>query len=75
MSILHFRSIERRRTARAAICMNVLAYGETAGGEKFKFWTRTTSVSEHGGVLEFASAVGSGTTARLSLPALEECAR
>ena len=49
---IHFRSIERRRTARAAMCMNVLAYGETPDGEKFKFWTRTTSVSGHGGVLE-----------------------
>ncbi len=32
-------------------------------------------VKEHGGALEFASAVGSGTTATLSLPALEEGAR
>lgn len=33
------------------MCMNVLAYGESREGEKFKFWTRTTSVSAHGGVL------------------------
>ncbi len=51
MSILHFRSIERRRTARAAMCMNVLAYGEKAEGEKFRYWTHTVSVSAHGGVL------------------------
>jgi len=32
--------------------MNVLAYGEREGGEKFKFWTKTTSVAAHGGVIE-----------------------
>ncbi len=52
MSILHYRSIERRRTARSSMRMNVLAYGETAEGEKFKFWTKTTSVAAHGGVIE-----------------------
>lgn len=51
MAILHFRSIERRRTARATMCMNVLAYGENEAGEKFKFWTRTVSVSQYGGVI------------------------
>jgi len=51
MSILHFRSIERRRTARAAMCMNVLAYGEKAAGKRFKYWTHTVNVSAHGGVL------------------------
>jgi hypothetical protein len=52
MSNLHVRSVERRRTARASMCMNVLAYGEAAEGEKFRFWTRTVSVSAHGGALE-----------------------
>src|SRR6516165_4424763 len=51
MSILHFRSIERRRTARAAMCMNVLAYGEKAAGKRVKYWTHTVNVSAHGGVL------------------------
>ena len=51
MAILHFRSIERRRTVRSSLAMNVLAYGETEGGEKFKFWTKTTSVAAHGGVI------------------------
>jgi hypothetical protein len=36
--------------------MNVLAYGETASGEKFKFWTRTSSVSAHGGVMVLEAA-------------------
>jgi hypothetical protein len=57
---IHFRSIERRRTARAAMCMNVLAYGETSDGEKFKFWTRTTSVAGHGGVLELETPLRVG---------------
>ena len=33
------------------MCMNVLAYGEKAEGEKFKYWTHTVSVSAHGGAL------------------------
>jgi len=33
------------------MCMNVLAYGDKAEGEKFKYWTHTISVSTHGGVL------------------------
>lgn len=51
MSLLHFRRIERRRTARATMCMNLLVYGETSLGEKFKYWTRSISVSAFGGVL------------------------
>jgi PilZ domain-containing protein len=52
MSNLHFRSVDRRRTVRASMCVNVLAYGEVAEGEKFRYWTRTVSVSEHGGAIE-----------------------
>jgi len=59
MSLLHFRRVERRRTARATMCMNLLVYGETSRGEKFKYWTRSISVSGHGGVLlEAQLAVG-----------------
>jgi hypothetical protein len=59
MSLLHFRRIERRRTARATVCMKLLVYGETSQGEKFKYWTRSISVSAHGGVLlEAQLAVG-----------------
>ena len=52
MSIMHFRSVERRRTTRSSLTMNVLAYGQIEGGEKFKFWTKTTSVAAHGGVIQ-----------------------
>jgi hypothetical protein len=60
MSLLHFRRVERRRTARATVCMNLLVHGETAEGEKFKYWTRSLSVSAHGGVvlLEATLCVG-----------------
>jgi hypothetical protein len=59
MGLLHFRRVERRRTARATMCMNVLVYGESDAGEKFRYWTRTLSVSAHGGVLsEAALAIG-----------------
>ena len=51
MAILHFRSIERRRTARAAMSMRVVASGERRDGQKFKFWTRTESVSRYGGMM------------------------
>ena len=42
------------------MCMNVLVYGETGPGEKFKYWTRSVSVSAHGGVvlLEATLSVG-----------------
>ena len=33
------------------MCMNVLAYGEKAKGEKFRYWTHTVSESAHGGAL------------------------
>ena len=47
------------------MCMNVLAYGQTEEGEKFKFWTRTTSVSEHGGVLVLEAALQAGQVLEL----------
>lgn len=62
MALLHFRRVERRRTARASLCMNLLVYGETGAGEKFRYWTKSVSVSAHGGVLllEAALTVGQG---------------
>jgi len=60
MSILHFRSVERRRTTRSTLTMNVLAYGESPAGEKFKFWTKTTSVAAHGGVIQLQQKLSVG---------------
>ncbi len=50
MAILHFRSIERRRTTRASVCMSVVVRGHNLAGETFKFWSKTLSVSQHGGM-------------------------
>jgi len=59
MGLQHFRRVERRRTARATVCMNLLVYGQNGAGEKFRYWTRTVNVSEHGGViLEAALPMG-----------------
>jgi hypothetical protein len=40
--------------------MNLLVYGETAEGGKFRYWTKSVSVSQYGGVvlLEAALPVG-----------------
>ena len=60
MSILHFRSIERRRTTRSSMTINVLAHGETETGRKFRFWSKTTSVAAHGGVMEMEEKLSEG---------------
>lgn len=51
MAILHCRSIERRRTARAVVTIEVVATGLDETKHKFQFLTRTVSVSANGGVL------------------------
>ena len=51
MALLHYRRIERRRTGRATLCINLLVYGEDASGQKFRYWTRSIGVSGYGGVL------------------------
>jgi hypothetical protein len=50
MGTLHFRRIERRRTARVALCVDLIVHGETENG-KFKAEARTVSVSGHGGMM------------------------
>jgi hypothetical protein len=65
MSIMHFRSSERRRTTRSSMTMNVLAYGETDNREKFNFWTKTTSVAAHGGVIQMEQRLQVGQVFQL----------
>jgi len=60
MALLHYRRVERRRTGRATMCINMLVYGEDAAGEKFRYWTRSVSVSEHGGVVLLEAELGIG---------------
>ena len=51
MAIMHCRSIERRRTARAVVSIQMEVTGMTESDVPFKFSTRTISVSQHGGVI------------------------
>jgi hypothetical protein len=51
MSLLHFRRVERRRTARATMCMNLLVHGQNVAGLKFRYCTKSISVSAFGGVV------------------------
>jgi hypothetical protein len=51
MAIMHCRSIERRRTARAVVSIQMEVTGMTESNVPFKFLTRTVSVSQHGGVI------------------------
>ena len=60
MAIMHFRSVERRRTTRSSMQMKVLAYGKDEAGEDFKFWTKTTSVAAHGGVIQLQKKLETG---------------
>ena len=60
MAIMHCRSIERRRTARAVVSMQMEVTGVSEGNEPFKFSTRTISVSQHGGVILLESPLPVG---------------
>jgi c-di-GMP-binding flagellar brake protein YcgR len=60
MSLLHFRRVERRRTARATMCMNLIVHGENAAGAKFRYWTKSISVSANGGVVVLEAALSIG---------------
>jgi hypothetical protein len=51
MAILHCRSIERRRTARAVVTIEIVVTGLDDQKHKFQFLTKTTSVSGNGGVI------------------------
>ena len=51
MGIVHFRRIERRRTARVALCVDLIVHGETQSNGAFKAEARTLSVSKHGGMM------------------------
>ena len=51
MGLVHFRRIERRRTARVALCVDLIVHGETESNGAFKAEARTLSVSKHGGMM------------------------
>ena len=51
MAILHCRSIERRRTARVVVTIQMVVAGLDEEKHRFQFLTKTTSVSGNGGVI------------------------
>ena len=51
MGLVHFRRIERRRTARVALCVDLIVHGETESNGAFKAEARTLSVSKYGGLM------------------------
>jgi hypothetical protein len=57
---MHCRSIERRRTARAVVSIQMEATGATESNVPFKFSTRTISVSQHGGVILLEAPLPAG---------------
>ena len=60
MSTLHFRRVERRRTARVSVFADLTVQGFTDQNEKFRVQTRSLSVNGHGGltVLDVPVSVG-----------------
>ena len=60
MGTQHFRSIERRRTARVALCVDLIVHGDTESSGKFKVEARTLSVSRHGGMMALEPEVRIG---------------
>jgi hypothetical protein len=60
MGTQHFRSIERRRTARVALCVDLIVHGELESSGKFKAEARTLSVSRHGGMMALEPEVRIG---------------
>ncbi len=60
MGTLHFRSIERRRTSRVALCVDLIVHGETQSNGKFRVEAKTVSVSRHGGMMALEPEVRVG---------------
>lgn len=60
MSTLHFRRVERRRTARVSVFADLTVQGFNDNNEKFRVQTRSLSVNGHGGltVLDVPVSVG-----------------
>jgi len=60
MGTQHFRSIERRRTSRVALCVDLIVHGATESSGKFEAEARTLSVSRHGGMMALEPEVRIG---------------
>jgi hypothetical protein len=64
MSLLHFRTKERRRTLRVNLTVPLAVHGEM-DGEKFCIHTHSQSISQHGGMMEFNGPVALGQVLKL----------
>ncbi len=60
MGLLHFRRIERRRTARVPLCVDLIVHGQTESNGTFVAEARTLSVSGHGGMMVLEPEVSIG---------------
>lgn len=60
MGTVHSRSTERRRTARVALCVDLIVHTETDSNGKSKAEARTLSVCEHGGLMAMEPEVRIG---------------
>ena len=60
MRTLHFRSVERRRTVRVTLCVELIVQGSTENNGTFKVKARTLSVSRHGGMIVMDLEVAMG---------------
>jgi len=60
MGTQHFRRIERRRTARVGLCVELIVHGETESNGEFRTEARTLSVSGHGGMMALEPEVSIG---------------
>lgn len=62
MSTLHFRRVDRRRTARISVFADLTVQGFTLTNTRFKIHTRSLSVSGHGGLTVLDAEVAVGQT-------------
>jgi c-di-GMP-binding flagellar brake protein YcgR len=60
MGNLHFRRVERRRTARVSLCVDLVVQGSTENEGTFNAEARTLSVSGHGGMMVMDPEVAMG---------------
>ena len=60
MATLHFRRVERRRTARVALFVDLIVQGQTDDNQRFRTRTRSHSVSGFGGsmILDVPVTIG-----------------
>ena len=60
MGTLHFRRIERRRTSRVALCVDLIVHGETESNGKFRVEAKTVSINRHRGMMALEPEVTIG---------------